>query len=410
MNGGFANPALVADSIVDICGALGLAVAILTLRRRDPRGALTTRFLLAMGLVAALFLLRGLGWWSGSVLLERLALACAALFPLGALIVTEGMLRRHAPRVGKIMVLAGSGLLVLGSLVGLADHPWAYDLALAAFQLVAVAFCGLLLFRRDPASLTEAENTSVWRLGLCAFLILPFALSDFRGLLPDMPVRLGGVGALLLVSIVLVTGGVAPTRRQGFVLLGLRVVAALLLGAAAASVTPGADLAHGVRLCAVTLAGVLAIALAIALAVDALSGSFDAAAPGVLGSLARSRAETREALITQLAGHPLFSSARRLGEAELGNYDPAILKPALREIGVLHASGRSWPWPPTDPAAERLAALMAAHSASHLLVLGEEPLDLLLVTVPVVSDDPATETALALVRRLLASAPSKAPA
>ena len=56
MNGGFANPALVADSIVDICGALGLAVAMLTLRRRDPRGALTTRFLVAMGLVAALFL------------------------------------------------------------------------------------------------------------------------------------------------------------------------------------------------------------------------------------------------------------------------------------------------------------------------------------------------------------------
>lgn len=405
MNGGFANPALVADSIVDICGALGLAVAMLTLRRRDPRGALTTRFLVAMGLVAALFLLRGLSWWSGSVLLERLALACAALFPLGALIVTEGMLRRHAPRAGKIAVLAGSGLLVLGSLVGLADHHWAYDLALAGFQFLTVAFCGVLLFRRDPASLTEAENTSVWRLGLCAFLILPFALSDFRELMPDMPVRLGGVGALLLVSIVLVTGGVAPTRRQGFYLLGVRVAAALLLGAAAAHVTPGADLAHGVRLCAVTLAGVLAIALA----VDALSSLFDATAPGVLGSLAHSRAETREALIALLAGHPLFSHARRLGEAELRDYDPAILKPALREIGVLHASGRSWPWPPTDPVAERLAALMAAHSASHLLVLGEEPLDLLLLTVPVVSDDPATETALALVRRLLASAPSKVP-
>lgn len=406
MNGGFANPAVVADSIVDICGALGLAVAMLTLRRRDPRGALTTRFLVAMGLVAALFLLRGLSWWSGSVLLERLALSCAALFPLGALIVTEGMLRRHAPRAGKIAVLAGSGLLVLGSLIGLADHPWAYDLALAAFQFITIAFCGVLLFRRDPASLTAAENTSVWRLGLCAFLILPFALSDFRGLMPGMPVRLGGVGALLLVSIVLVTGGAAPTRRQGFYLLSLRAVAALLLGVAAAHVTPGADLAHGVRLCAVTLAGVLAIALA----VDALSSSFDAAAPGVLGSLARSRADTREALIAQLAGHPLFSHARRLDEAGLGDYDPAILKPALREIGVLHASGRSWPWPPNDPVAERLAALMAAHSASHLLVLGEEPLDLLLVTVPVVSDDPATETALALVRRLLASAPSKVPA
>lgn len=406
MTGGFANPALVADSIIDICGALGLAVAMLTLRRRDPRGALTTRFLVAMGLVATLFLLRGLGWWSGSLLRERLALACAALFPLGALIVTEGMLRLHAPRAAKIAVLAGSALLALASLLGFAEHGRAYDLALALFQLLTIALCGLLLFRRDPASLTAAENASVWRLGLCAFLVLPFALSDFRALMPDMPVRLGGVGALLLVSIVLVTGGATPSRRQGFALLALRVAAALLLGAAAAHVTPAADLAHGIRLAAVALAGVLAIALT----VDALSSSFDAVAPAVLGSLARSRAATREALIAQLAGHPLFGSARRLGEAELRDYDPEILKPALREIGVLRASGQAWPWPAIDPAAERLRALLAAHCASHLLVLGEDPLDLLLVAVPVVSADPATETALVLVRRLLASAPSRAPA
>lgn len=406
MNGGFANPALVADSIVDLCGALGLAVAMSTLRRRDPRGALTRRFLVAMGLVAALFLLRALGWWSGSVMLGRLALACAALFPLGALIVTEGMLRRHAPRAGKITVLAGSILLALAGLLGLDEPGRAYDLSLAGFQLLTIAFCGLLLFRRDQVALTAAENAGVWRLGLCAFLVLPFALSDFRELLPEMPVRLGGIGALLLVSILLVTGGAAPARRQRFAMLSLRVVAALLLGLAAALVTPDAGFPHVARLCAVALAGVLAIALA----VDALSSAFDAEAPGILDSLARSRAQTREALITQLAAHPLFSSARRLDEVGLTDYDPAILRPALHGIGVLHASGRGWPWPATDPAAERLAALMAAHTASHLLVLAEAPLDLLLVTVPVVSADPATETALALVRRLLATAPSEAPA
>ncbi len=406
MTGGFANPGLVADSIVDLCGALGLAVAMMSLRRRDPRGALARRFLVAMGLVAALFLLRALGWWSGSVLLGRLALACAALFPLGALIVTEGMLRRHAPRPVKIAVLAGSLLLVLASLLGLDEPGRIYDLALAGFQLLTLAFCGALLFRRDQASLTASENAGVWRLGLCAFLILPFALSDFRELLPGIPVRLGGVGALLLVSILLVTGGAAPARRQRFAMLSLRVVAALLLGFAAALVTPDAGLAHVARLCAVALAGVLAIALA----VDALSSSFDAEAPGVLDSLARSKAGTREALIAQLATHPLFTSARRLDEAALADYDPAILRPALHGIGVLHASGRGWPWPATDPAAERLAALMASQAASHLLVLGEAPLDLLLVTVPVVSADPATETALALVRRLLATAPSEARA
>lgn len=406
MTGGFANPGLVADSIVDLCGALGLTIAMVTLRRRDPRGALTRRFLVAMGLVAALFTLRALGWWSGSVLLGRLALACAALFPLGALIVTEGMLRRHAPRPVKIAVLTGSLLLVLASLLGLDDPGRAHDLGLAGFQLLTLVICGILLFRRDQASLTASENAGVWRLGLCAFLILPFALSDFRELLPGMPVRLGGVGALLLVSILLVAGGAAPARRQRTAMLSLRVAGALLLGFAAALVTPDAGFAHVARLCAVALAGVLAIALA----VDALSSSFDAEAPGVLDSLARSKAGTREALIAQIAAHPLFTSARRLDETALAEYDPAILRPALHSIGVLHASGRGWPWPPTDPAAERLAALMASNAASHLLVLGEAPLDLLLVTVPVVSADPATETALALVRRLLATAPSEARA
>jgi len=401
MNPALVNPALVADSIVDLCGALGLGVAMLTLRRRDPHGALTTRFLVAMGLVAALFLLRGLGWWTGSVLLERLALGCAALFPLGALIVTEGMLRRHAPRFAKLAVLAGSGLLALAGLIGLSDQGRSYDLALAGFQLASFALCGVLLFRRDANSLTVAENAGVWRLGLCAFLILPFLLSDFRGLTPQMPVRLGGLGALLLVQVVLVTGGGAQTRRQGFSLMGLRIVAALALGWAAAHLDPDIDLASGVRVCAVTLAGVLAIGLM----VDALGGYFDARSPGVLASLARSESGSREALIARLSAHPLFEGAKRLREAELADYDPPILRAALRDVAVLRAADRPWQRPPEDGGTERLQALLAANAASHLLVVALEPLDLLLVTVPLVSADPATETALALVRRLLASAP-----
>lgn len=395
------NPALVADSIVDLCGALGLGVAMLTLCRRDPHGALTTRFLAALGLVAAVLLLRGLGWWTGSVPLERLALACAAMFPLGALIVTEGMLRRHAPRRAKLAVLGGSGLLALAALFGLAEQGDTYDLALAGFQLATFALCGLLLFSRDPASLTAAENAGVWRLGLCAFLVLPFMLSDFRSLVPQMPVRLGGLGALLLVHVVLVTGGGAQTRRQGFWLMGLRIAAALALGWGAAQLDPDAGFARGVRMCAVALAGVLAIGLM----ADALGAAFDARSPGVLASLAHSEAGSREALIAKLSAHPLFQGAKRLREAELGDYDPLILREALRDIAVLRAADRPWQRPLEDGGTERLQALLTANSASHLLVVAHEPLDLLLVTVPLVSADPATETALALVRRLLASAP-----
>ena len=46
---------------------------------------------------------------------------------------------------------------------------------------------------------------------------------------------------------------------------------------------------------------------------------------------------------------------------------------------------------------------MQAHHATHVIILSHDPIDLLVLAVPVISADPATETALALVRRLLAS-------
>ena len=55
----------IADAIVNLCSAVGLAVAMIAFHRRDPRGSLTRRLLFLLGVVAALFLIRGFGWWSG---------------------------------------------------------------------------------------------------------------------------------------------------------------------------------------------------------------------------------------------------------------------------------------------------------------------------------------------------------
>jgi len=102
---------VIADSIVNLCGAIGLTVAMVTLHRRDARNPLTRRLLPALGVIATLFFVRGAAWWSGNALLDRISLIPAALIPFGALIVTEGILRRHAPRQVKIViVLGGIGL------------------------------------------------------------------------------------------------------------------------------------------------------------------------------------------------------------------------------------------------------------------------------------------------------------
>jgi hypothetical protein len=55
-----------------------------------------------------------------------------------------------------------------------------------------------------------------------------------------------------------------------------------------------------------------------------------------------------------------------------------------------------------------MVSLIAANHATHIIVLSHDQVDLIVLAVPVTAADPATETALALVRRLLASTPEVA--
>ncbi|ANW04374.1 hypothetical protein [Bradyrhizobium icense] len=392
---------MIADSIVNLCGAIGLGVAMITLHRRDPKGPLTRRLLVALGIIASLFLVRGTAWWSGSVLLNNLSAIPAALIPLGALIVTEGILRRHAPRPAKIALLSGGIALGLAGAAGLETLAAPAAILLALFQLGGFAICAWLLATRDRGMLMVSENRIVGRLAVGAILVIPFIVTDFRVLFPDIPVRLGALGALLVVTAILIAERGAETQRQALTMTALRLSSSALLGIAAAFVAPDADVAQVVRFCAIAIAGVLTIGLM----VDALRAHFEAQVPGVLNSVAASPARTRDALIAELARHPIFESARRYRESDLSSYDPQLLRDFLSTRRVLRQPDAPWGLTSTDPAVERVVSLLAANSATHLIVLSHDPIDVITLAVPVISADPATETALALLRRLLALTP-----
>ena len=397
------TPADIADSIVNICGAIGVAVAMVSLRRRAPNNPLSTRFLAMLSLVFLLFLTRGIAWLSGLGWIERISLLPAALLPLGALVVTEGMLRRHAPRAAKIAIGLASISLGIGGMLGLDSFAAPYALALSTLQLAGIGYCAFMLATRDRDTLSAAENQSINRLTIGALAVLPFLVTDFRTLFPDIPVRLGGLGALLVVTAVLLPGGSGETLRQAVLLNILRVAGGALLGAAASWMSADADAERLVQFCVVAISGVLAIGLVI----DALRSVFEAQAPGILNSVSRSTAATRDALLDELARHPLFANAQRHREADLAAYDPPLLRDFLGQNRVLRLSEAPWGMTPSDPAVERLASLMRAGSATHLIVLAHEPVDLIALTVPVTSADPATETAIALVRRLLVLTPEQ---
>lgn len=391
------NSGMTADSIVNLCGAIGLCVGMMIFNRRDPHSPLTRRLLAALGVIALLFLMRGVAWWSGSEMLDRLTVIPAALIPLGALIVTEGILRRHAPRAVKLAALIGGVVLAVVGVFGFERFAMAYAIALSLFQLAGFAACAWMLARRDRESLMASENRSIGRLAVGALVVIPFILTDFRTLFPDIPVRLGALGALLTVTVMLIAGGGAETRRHGLILMALRVVSSALLGIAAAFVAPDVDAAQIIRFCAIAIAGVLTIGLM----TDALRALFESQEPGVLNSIAASPARTREALIAELAHHSIFESARRYRESELAKYDPPLLRELLAAQSVLRRSDAPWGYAMTHPAVERVLSLMTAGSATHVLVLSHQPVDMIALAVPVTAADPATETALALVRRLL---------
>ena len=394
-------PSVVADSVVNLCGAIGLAVAAVMLHRRDPRGPQTARLVALLALVASLFLLRGIAWWTDNSTRDRISLIPAALIPLGALIVTEGLLRRHAHRRLKVAALVGGGVLALAGALGPVELENVHTAMLSAFQLAGFAVCAVLLIGRGRADLLAWENRAIDRVAFGAVLVIPFIITDFRVLAPDMPVRLGALGALLAVTAILIAGANDETQRQGVLLTVLRIVGAALLGAAAAALSADVDAAQLMRHCAVAVAGVLAIGLM----GDALRAVLEARQPGVLDSIGASAATTRDALIVELARQPIFESARRYREADLAAYDPLLLRDFLAARRVLRRADAPWGLAATDPAVERMVALMTARHATHVIVLSHDPVDLIVLAVSVISADPATETALALVRRLLVQAP-----
>ncbi len=102
------DPKLIADVLVNLFGALGTLVVAYDLRRSDPHGPVTSRAIYALGLIAALFLMRCLAWSTGSGFLLALVDILAATTPLAGLLVAEGLLRRHAPRWLKLAILCGT--------------------------------------------------------------------------------------------------------------------------------------------------------------------------------------------------------------------------------------------------------------------------------------------------------------
>ena len=382
------DPKLVADVLVNLFGALGTLVVARNLKRDDPHGAMTSRILFALYLVIALFLLRCLAWSSGSAFLDSLVNLAAAVTPLAALVVAEGLLRRHAPRGLKLAILGGSLAAMMTLLPGIPVAVSTYFyLAVVAGGFGAV---GVLLWTRDPATLTEAENASIRRVVIAMALLVPLIATDFPALWPRLPVRFGALGALVLLFFAFGSGRSTNAERVLSLLVFFVIAALFAFGYLSAGY--GGDIGQAIRALAVGMSGLIFAAL--------FSESLGARAERRRAANPLLTAYTREQFVTALKQHRLIGAARILEEDDIAPLRHAGFDSLIAGNPVLKHADTPWGRSMPDDGVERAESLFMTYDATHVMRLSCQPMRLAIFSVPQFSSDARTESEIAAAQRI----------
>ncbi|QAY78366.1 hypothetical protein [Sphingosinicella sp. BN140058] len=356
------DAALTADLLVNGTALATILMAVVAMRRGAslaPAG----RRLRALYLVLAILLaLRAFYWMSRSGWLAIPVTMAACWLPLFALRLIEDLLRRHASAALKWLALGGAMLFSVAAIVTGAFIPKPLLTALALFQVIMLIGLVWFVARTRKAGLSPAETGLADTFALALLLAIPFALSDFRDILPGLPVRMGSIGVLIFAVATsrLLSGFGAPRLFLADVaamfLCGLLVVGGeALLNLSLAS----GDL---IRLFALTVAGVAAMLvfqrLREARAVARLR-------PSIIGAVAR-LPETSD--IDALVGcHPVTASGRIVAGSGLALYDADAIT-ALTGHRVITAETVLDPGP-----GSAASNLLSENEATHLVLLSRDP-------------------------------------
>jgi len=92
---------LTPDTVVSLAAIAGLVVVIRRIRAAGPKNSLARNFDAALSVVAIFLTLRLLHWHTELGFVRFATYATAALVPLMALLLAEGLLRRHCAQMGE---------------------------------------------------------------------------------------------------------------------------------------------------------------------------------------------------------------------------------------------------------------------------------------------------------------------
>jgi hypothetical protein len=387
-----------AQGLLDGMAALALGASVTRLARQGSASPLRARLGFAIGGLCLFFVTRSIFEIVNWSALRVAVLLIVCSLPLAALILAEGVLRRHAPALIKALVAIGGGVMAVAIAVSKGAEP-ASSVGLGGYVLASLGAATGLLLLRDRKSLSPQENLSVDTLLVVAVLLGLLTVSDF---LPPAPIGLSGVGAAVLAYVL---EEASPNSRSDSARvaseLGVMVFLAAIVALALAGPLAIAQPAPTFRLAAL----LLALLLAAGTVMGALRQRGGRTLLDFNAAMARADTASLEGFMQTMGDQPLLSGLRLVEGSALADYDAEHLAAAMaaRPIWTRDGVARGDATVPTS-GKEALADLMARMEATHAMMISSAPLRIALLTLPDLSLAGEMEIDLALFRKLAAIA------
>lgn len=376
--------------LIDVFGALGaLSVAVVLVGRRS-RTTVQNVLMLVFGLAGLFYACRALAIATGieGFGLASLILACA--LPLGALLLAENLLRRHAPLPIKLLIGGGTLLGLIAAALAGAGMQRAFNLALYVPAALALIFL-LVMFRRR-STLAPMENAALDSYGRALFVTGLLSLTDFGLIAPFGLSALGVLGLAYAAA----SGASAPRRW-------IDAVKELALAAATAVLLTGALLYLRPPTSWLEAAGVLAVAAAALLALSVLlrlqSGGGDQQRRQFEQTLATAETDSLEQFVQSTSLAAPLQGLVLIEGADLDGYDPALLAGLFNDNPVISIADLHLRENAPD-AREQLRDLLTRHASSHAIRISDAPLRLGLAALGGSARPEEDERAMALFQKM----------
>jgi hypothetical protein len=383
-------PLTLADSIVAGTALAGTLAAMGVIRARATPDGLATRFTFALSLVAGILASRLLTWHLHAEIFDTIGRIFAAWISLAALVVIEGLLRRHAPEWAKWIALVGGGVCsVLAFFPAALGFP---NYILLALQLATFLGVYWLALTRNRDDLTAGESGVLVRMRVALPILLVCVISDY-GLSADwVPIRASGIAILFFCWMAIGPMGATAGRREAALMLFLTTLFAVLVGLAAGRMA-SLGIAFGVQVAVMTLcAGILVLVLNEAVRAFAQSRRDD-----VLKALTLADTKDVRSFIASVAAGTQLQGTEIIDSEALKDFDLAALGAAFGKEPVMDRGDLEHR---ADDVRQQLDSLFVTYDATHLMALSSNPLLLAAATLSTVGSTAALKTELALVQRM----------